>query len=82
MNSLLLFAALCGVPCSPSSGTQLPVLVEAESFANLGGWVVDPQFMDIMGSPYLLAHGLGTPVTDAETTATVPAAGTYRVWIR
>ena len=82
MNSLLLFAALCGIPCSPSSGTRLPVLVEAESFANLGGWVVDPQFMDIMGSPYLLAHGLGTPVTDAETMVTVPAAGTYRVWVR
>src|SRR5438067_12994638 len=34
------------------------LLVEAESFSNPGGWVVDPQFMDQMGSPYLLAHGL------------------------
>jgi hypothetical protein len=38
-------------------------LVEAESFENCGGWVVDQQFMDLMGSPYLLAHGLGEPVT-------------------
>ena len=34
--------------------TERPVLVEAEGFAELGGWVVDPQFMDLMGSPYLL----------------------------
>ena len=43
------------------------VLVEAEQFADLGGWVVDQQFMDQMGSPYLLAHGLGVPVRDATT---------------
>ena len=41
------------------------VLVEAESAEDLGGWVVDQQFMDLMGSPYLLAHGLGEPVRDA-----------------
>jgi hypothetical protein len=58
------------------------VLVEAEAFATRGGWVVDSQFMDIMGSPYLLAHGLGRPVADAATEAVVPAAGTYRVWVR
>ena len=32
------------------------VLVEAESFSERGGWVVDQQFIDIMGSPYLLAR--------------------------
>ena len=48
------------------------VLVEAESFENLGGWVVDQQFMDQMGSPFLLAHGLGVPVRDAVTTVTLP----------
>lgn len=58
------------------------VLVEAEAFADRGGWVVDPQFMDLMGSPYLLAHGLGTPVKDAVTEVALPAAGTYRVWVR
>ena len=30
------------------------VMVEAEGFVERGGWVVDPQFMDQMGSPYLL----------------------------
>jgi len=58
------------------------VLVEAESFAERGGWVVDPQFMDQMGSPYLLAHGLGRPVADASTEVEFPATGSYRVWVR
>ena len=38
--------------------------------------------MEQMGSPYLLAHGLGVPVQDAVTTAKFPVAGTYRVWVR
>ena len=59
-----------------------PVLIEAESFENPGGWVVDQQFMDQMGSPFLLAHGLGVPVQDAVTAVTLPAAGKYRVWVR
>ncbi len=58
------------------------VLVEAEAFGHPGGWVVDPQFMDVMGSPYLLAHGLGRPVADAVTSVELPGPGTYRVWVR
>ena len=58
------------------------VLVEAESFETTGGWVVDQQFMDLMGSPFLLAHGLGDPVKDATTTVTFSAEGPYRVWVR
>ena len=42
-------------------------MVEAEAFTYKGGWVVDQQFMDQMGSPYLLAHGMGSPVADAYT---------------
>jgi hypothetical protein len=57
------------------------LLLEAESFASHGGWVVDQQFMDEMGSPFLLAHGLGKPVADAETTVTLPKGG-YRLWVR
>ena len=56
-------------------------LVEAESFHDLGGWSVDQQFMDQMGSPFLLAHGLGTPVRDAVTHVDL-TPGTYRVWVR
>lgn len=58
------------------------VLVEAESFDSLGGWVVDQQFMEQMGSPFLLAHGMGTPVDDARTTVPLPKPGSYRIWVR
>ncbi|MCD8079192.1 MAG: FAD-dependent oxidoreductase [Bacteroides sp.] len=65
------------------SGTYAAdILVEAESFSNKGGWVVDQQFMDLMGSPYLMAHGLGTPVADATTEVTFPEKGTYHVYVR
>jgi hypothetical protein len=58
------------------------ILVEGESFADPGGWQLDTQFIHIMGSPYLLAHGLGRPVADATTTVEFPATGKYRVFIR
>ena len=62
------------------SGTD--ALVEAESFASKGGWVVDPQFVDVMGSPYLLAHGMGEPVADAETNVEFGFPGLVRAWVR
>jgi hypothetical protein len=58
------------------------VLVEAESFETHGGWKLDTQFIDTMGSPYLLAHGLGTAVKDAVTTVTFPETGEYKVFVR
>ena len=58
------------------------ILIEAESFQNLGGWTVDTQFIHTMGSPYLLAHGLGKPVEPAQTTVTLPGAGRWHVWVR
>ena len=57
------------------------VTIPAQGFW-AGGWSLDAQFMDVMGSPYLLAHGLGVPVADALATADVPTSGTYRVWVR
>ena len=63
------------------SASAKQVWVEAESFSNPGGWVLDTQFIDIMGSPYLMAHGMGKAVKDAETEASLPA-GTYTVWVR
>lgn len=44
--------------------------------------MVDQQFMDLMGSPYLLAHGMGVPVEDATTEVTFPEKGTYYVYVR
>ncbi len=58
------------------------IWIEAECFQDSGGWTNDAQFIDQMGSPYLLAIGLGTPVEDAVTSVTVPVPGTYRLWVR
>jgi hypothetical protein len=68
--------------CAGSVARAATVLLEAESFAGHGGWTLDTQFIEQMGSPYLLAHGLGTPVADATTTLKIPAAGTYKVFVR
>ena len=76
--ALLSAALLLSVTASFGSG----VLVEAESFRDKGGWAVDQQFMDQMGSPYLIAHGMGKPVADAVTTVEFPETGTYRVYVR
>lgn len=57
-------------------------LVEAEQFSDKGGWGIDTQFIESVGSSYLIAHGLGEPVADATTKATVPEDGDYRVWVR
>lgn len=80
---LVILASFAILPAF-AAAAALPgvVLVEAESFAERGGWVIDQQAMDEMGSPFVLAHGLGVPVKDATTTVSFPAAGTYRVWVR
>ena len=56
--------------------------IDAEDFADYGGWRFDTQFVYNMGSPYLLAGGTGTPVPDAKTAIDVPKAGKYRLWVR
>ncbi len=76
----VLLTLFIGGALSAPAAEQL--LLEAESFNDCGGWVVDQQFMDQMGSPFLLAHGLGEPVHDASTVARFPSAGRYRVWVR
>lgn len=56
--------------------------VEAESFRQKGDWSVDQQFIDQMGSSYLLAHGMGVPVKEASTKVCFPQKGTYHVYVR
>ncbi len=58
------------------------IFVEAESFDRLGGWVVETQSVRQMGSAYLMAHGMGVPVADAEKTISIAQAGEYEVWAR
>jgi hypothetical protein len=81
MNRFALCLVLLVLACG-SRATAATVLVEAESFADHGGWSLDTQFIREMGSPYLIAHGLGKPVADATTKVAIPAAGTYRVFVR
>ncbi len=76
MKSFLLASLFA---CTTINAQQ--VWVEAESFANHGGWVLDTQFIDVMGSPYLMAHGMGKVVKDASTEVELPA-GEYTLWAR
>ena len=73
------FAGTVATDTPPPAGVTL---LETEQFANPGGWELDTQSMDVMGSPYLLAHGLGVPVRDAVTTARFATPGSVRVWVR
>ncbi|PPL00492.1 FAD-dependent oxidoreductase [Parapedobacter indicus] len=61
---------------------QTQLLVEAESFDNTGGWVIDQQSFPVIQSSYLMAHGMGRPVEDATTTAHFEKTGTYHLWVR
>jgi hypothetical protein len=80
MRSLLLTLSLClALPLAARGET---IFVEAETFDNIGGWSLDTAFTHIVGSPYLLAHGLGQPVKDATTKIEVPKGGKYRLWVR
>jgi len=58
------------------------MLIEAESFKERGGWVLDQQAMDKMGAPYLMAHGLGVPVANARRSIAVASSGSYHVYAR
>ncbi|MDQ8189396.1 FAD-dependent oxidoreductase [Roseibacillus persicicus] len=58
------------------------VLLEAEAFSERGNWKLDTQFIELMGSPYLLAHGMGQPVGLASGEFSLKDSGDYRVWVR
>ena len=70
-----IFFYACGTPSNE-------LFIEAESFIEKGGWVVDQQFMEQMGSSFLLAHGMGQPVKDAVTEVIFPSKGIYRMFVR
>ena len=77
-QSVLLLAAML----LPLSLRAQGIFLEAEGFSNIGGWTNDNQSVSQMGSPYLIAHGLGRPVADAETVFEAPEAGEYQLWVR
>jgi hypothetical protein len=72
-------AALCLLATGVLAET---VWIEAEALDNRGGWFTDTQPTLSVGSPYLMAHGLGKPVADATGTVGIAKAGRYRAWVR
>jgi len=81
LHHLLGVLTLCIVAAEAGAAGNL-IWIEAEHSDDYGGWTNDAQFIDQMGSPYLMAIGLGTPVDDAVTSVTVPNPGRYRLWAR
>lgn len=79
---ILLSVCWAGAFCLAANMPSDAVLVEAEHFQDKGGWQVDSQFSDVMGSAYLLAHGLGRPVENARTLVEFPSTGSYTLWVR
>ena len=79
------FTAVSGVSLAATqkSSTDAATLwIDASAFQKPGGWLLDTQFVHLMGSPYLIAAGIGTPVENAAASFTVADSGTYRLWIR
>lgn len=81
-SSMAAIVVGCLLSFSMGASRADDLLIEAESFESPGGWQLDTQFIQQMGSPYLMAHGLGTPVADATTAIKVAKGGTYTVWAR
>jgi hypothetical protein len=86
--------AVAGAAGSPARGAS--ILIEAETLRRYvdshgkrlkrneragGYWVLEPQFVDQVGSAYLMAHGLGTPVKDVSGKFKASEAGSYRVLV-
>ena len=60
---------------------QTDIMISPSMFAHIGGWVIDTQFVVNMGTPYLLAHGLGIPVEDAASDFLVEESGEYHLFV-
>lgn len=74
----ILFAVLAAASALAVFGAQ-PLIIHPQAF-DAGGWKLDSQFVDIIGTPYLLAHGKGNRVEDATAQIEIPQSGEYRVW--
>lgn len=81
MSNTLCFVLLF-VLATYANAEEPVVWIEAECAQVTGGWSRDTQHVDLMGSTYLLATGVGRPVEDAVTYADMPQAGTYHLWVR
>jgi hypothetical protein len=80
-GAILCLIAVCTVMTS-AQATPTVIWQEAETLSDTGRWSNDSQHVDFMGSPYLLATGVGYPVADAFGSVAIKEAGTYRLWVR
>ena len=59
------------------------LMLLATRFADRGDWTVEQQFVLQMGSSYLLAHGIGSPLEkDAVTSFEIAQEGDYNLLVR
>ncbi len=58
------------------------VWIDAEDFADYGGWHIDTQYVHLLGSAYLIAPGVGEPAKDASATIQLAGEASFRVWVR
>ncbi|MBO5668592.1 MAG: FAD-dependent oxidoreductase [Lentisphaeria bacterium] len=58
------------------------IFIEAETFDDLGGWTVETQCREAMGSFWIFAHGIGRPVADAATDIHLPHNGKWHFFVR
>lgn len=59
------------------------LMLLATKFADRGDWTVEQQFVLQMGSSYLLAHGIGSPLEkDAVTSFEIAQEGDYNLLVR
>ncbi|NQU42815.1 FAD-dependent oxidoreductase [bacterium] len=56
--------------------------IEAQDFEEKGGWILDSQYVHLMGCPYLIAAGAGQPVPDAHTRVALPRQSNWHLWVR
>ena len=56
------------------------LLMATAAFPENGGWIRDSEFILEMGGVYLLAHGLGKPVEDAESELLCTESGEYHIY--
>lgn len=76
-RALVAIGVLAGVLTAGAARVE----VFPQSF-EAGGWGLDAGLMDVIGSPHLIAHGMGRPVPDATARVVFPEAGVWRVFVR
>ena len=58
------------------------IFLETEQFDSLGGWTVETQCREAMGSFWIFAHGCGRPVADASTSFETDHPAKWHVRVR